>query len=54
MLWDIDSLREKWAAYDQDAEQAVNYGPGANAETDLSARYEPAGAGSHSHSTGRH
>ena len=49
MIWDIDSLREKWEASGEDPELVVNYGPGENAETDLSARFESTGSHSHSH-----
>ncbi|TFD08486.1 acetone carboxylase subunit gamma [Cryobacterium sp. TMT1-2-2] len=51
MLWDIDSLREKWEAHGGNPEEVVNYGPGENAETDLSARFDSVSAHSHSHRT---
>ena len=44
MIWDIDSLREKWEASGDNAEVVVNYGPGENAVTDFTARFESTGS----------
>jgi len=49
MIWDIDSLRQTWEASGNNAEVVVNYGPGENAVTDFTARFES--TGSHSHSS---
>jgi len=54
MLWDIDSLREKWEIHGGNPEEVINYGPGENAETDLSAQFDTASAHSHSHRTEGH
>ena len=51
MIWDIDSLREKWEASGDNAEVVVNYGPGENAVTDFTARFESTGSHSHSPSS---
>ncbi|WP_104128096.1 acetone carboxylase subunit gamma [Cryobacterium sp. Y57] len=48
MLWDIDSLREKWVAHGGNPEEVVNYGPGENAEADLSARFDSVAPHAHS------
>jgi len=59
MLWDIDSLRARWEAHGGNPEEVVNYGPGENAVTDLSARFDsvshaqPGHAGHH-HRDGAH
>ena len=44
MIWDIDSLREKWEASGDNAEVVVNYGPGENEVTDFTARFESTGS----------
>jgi acetone carboxylase gamma subunit len=49
MIWDIDSLREKWNASGDNAEIVVNYGPDENAVTDFTARFELAADHSLSH-----
>jgi hypothetical protein len=36
MLWDIDSLREKWTKRGVDPEFVINYGPGEEAVADFS------------------
>lgn len=41
MLWDIDSLRERWENSGKNPEKVINYGPGENAQVDLSARFAP-------------
>ena len=39
MIWDIDSLRERWESSGSDPLTAVNYGPGENAVADLRPRF---------------
>lgn len=43
MEWDIDALRAHWESRGADPEKVLNYGPGENAQADLSARFETAG-----------
>ncbi|HXR68162.1 MAG TPA: acetone carboxylase subunit gamma [Dermatophilaceae bacterium] len=49
MIWDIDSLRERWEASGDNAKVVVNYGPGENAVTDFTSRFESTCSQAHSH-----
>ncbi|KGM19049.1 acetone carboxylase subunit gamma [Corynebacterium auriscanis] len=43
MVFDIDSLKERWETSGNNPETVLNYGPGENAEADLSARFDKEG-----------
>ncbi|WP_436325916.1 acetone carboxylase subunit gamma [Brevibacterium sp. FAM 27836] len=42
MIWDIDSLKERWARFGENAVDVINYGPDENALADLRPRYDEA------------
>ena len=44
MIWDIDSLKERWARQGENPIDVINYGPDENALADLRPYYDEAAA----------